>query len=73
MRATVPIRVAVSIETTSSRGKDVAGDCGDDQEDRRPWNRKPRADLARGHGHEQAAGHDQHDGGEVDDLGHGRG
>ncbi len=72
MRATIPMRDAVSIDTIQPR-EDVAGDGGDDQEDRRAGNREPRADLARGHGHEQPAGHYQDDGGEVDDLGHGRG
>ena len=51
----------------------VAGDGGDDQEDRRPGNREPRAELAGGHGHEQPTGHDEDDSAEVEDLGHDRG
>jgi hypothetical protein len=51
----------------------VARDSSDDQEDRRAWYRKPRANPAHRHGYEQAAGHDEDDSSEVDDLGHCRG
>jgi hypothetical protein len=51
--------------------RSVAGDRRHDEEDRRAGDRDDRADLVREDGTEQAAGDDQDDDGEIEDLTHG--
>ena len=73
MRATMPMRDAVSIDTTDSPGNTSLATAATIRKIAGPGIGNHAADLAGGHGDEQAGGHDEDDGGEVDDLGHGRG
>ncbi len=73
MRATTPMRDAVSIDTTDSPGNTSLATAATIRKIAGPGIGNHLPTLARGHGHEQAGGHDEDDGSEVDDLGHGPG